>query len=260
MPTFLSSKKIDPAIEDLMLEAREFVCLVSPYIGLDDHAMMTLRHASRNDIKITFLCRSSDRNAKDNIKNWRAIDAIRNVNIYELSNLHAKIYLNEKTAILATKNIYERQDHVCNFEAAISFSKKMASDREMYEQLYQFVNLIFEDKGFEPFYKEAGKVKNPVRSTVVSDGIDRERIRYPKEGYCIICGRKIPYDGSKPMCPECYSKGLFNSTPGHCHRCGTTSCGTMSLNSPFCYDCYNKDLEEGCSLQTPGGNNYQRFW
>lgn len=256
MPTFLTSKKIDPAIDDLMIEAKEFVCLVSPYIGLDDHAMINLRKASRNDVKITFLCRASDRKAKENIKDWRTLDAIRNVNIFELSNLHAKIYMNEQTAILATKNIYERQDHICNFEAAISFSKKKASDREMYDQLFQFVSLIFEDKDFEPFYKAKVNERKSVRRTPVREELKPDDIKYPKEGFCIICGTQIPYDGSRPMCHDCFSRGEFDASPGHCHRCGSTSYGTMSLNAPFCRDCYYNDLSEGCSLQTHAGNRY----
>ena len=91
----------------LMSNASERITFVAPYIGLWEHFKSKLGEASRRKIEISFLTRDSE---EERVPRKRPIQDLarlkaHGVDVIEVPNLHAKIYMNERTVLLSSMNI-----------------------------------------------------------------------------------------------------------------------------------------------------------
>ena len=63
----------------------------------------------------------------------------------------------------------------------------------------------------------------------------------PKEGTCIRCGNKIPYNEYRPLCDACYQTwtqfGNIDYIERFCHKCGNEFENLISYRQPLCKKC-----------------------
>ncbi|MBR9847751.1 MAG: hypothetical protein GYB35_17400, partial [Algicola sp.] len=110
MSTFLTGKKLEEAIDNIIWEANEILLLVSPFIKLDNHFKELFKQHVYNDklhIIIVF-----GKNEKKVSKSFSREDfdffkKFPKVSIIYASKLHGKYYGNEKKGVVTSINLYD---------------------------------------------------------------------------------------------------------------------------------------------------------
>jgi phosphatidylserine/phosphatidylglycerophosphate/cardiolipin synthase-like enzyme len=202
MANFLTTNAISHRIEEIILQAKDRIILISPYLKIPDLILERLKDAAKRDIKITIIYGKNKLTATEEQK----VFALNNTTIYYFENLHAKCYFNGQNMIITSMNIHE-------------YSEK--NNREMGILL----NTSDDFHVFNYAYKEA--------MSIFKHAIKQEK------GYCIRCLKLLKLNSSKPFCFGCYySEKYKNKCLGtHCHQCGKTT--ESSLTNPICSRCKN---------------------
>lgn len=102
---FIPPLEIASKIMTLIVEAEKELILVSPYVNINHWEKMkrSLQIALNKDIDLQFFLRENADNE---------ISALKNLGIYPIyiKDLHAKVYINDKYAIVTSQNIIEYSD------------------------------------------------------------------------------------------------------------------------------------------------------
>jgi phosphatidylserine/phosphatidylglycerophosphate/cardiolipin synthase-like enzyme len=192
------------------------------------------------DIRILY---RSDKDGKLNDKDSDFLfKQLRNANVYSLDNLHAKCYLNENTAIIASMNLYQHSEQN-NWEMGVKIDK--AGDPALYDDVYQHIMLLINaSTKHEKKLINFGNIMS--QASYVGSKLKKVgKIAMTNSCYCIRCGKSIDYNKDKPLCPSCFkswSRYMDKSyAEKYCHYCGKVN--KTSFNKPFCMDCY-KELNQ----------------
>lgn len=246
MAKFLTTTGISHELEELIKNAKERVILVSPYLKLVDKLRMHLEDKDRLKLEIRIIYGKADLQPDEVAK----LEQLKELKISFLKNLHAKCYMSEDRAILASMNLYEfSQQH--NEEMGILVTAtddpKLFSDiKDEVQRLIrtaQSVNISVQ--------KLPPEVPPPVAASESPKSTPSERkkavVRTPSPveeaefGHCIRCSDVIPYDTERPYCDKDYKAWAKWKNPvyedKHCHGCGTEHKATMS--KPLCRGCYH---------------------
>ncbi len=231
---FLTTKGIAAGIEKIILNAKEYIIIISPYVKVDKTYIDRLRDADRKGIFILIVFGKKEMRdfEKDKFRGFR------NLEVFFLENLHAKCYMNESTAIITSMNLYgyseehnrEMGIEILNDDNADLFkdilgetdSIKRAAERWTFSQ----------DNGHKSFFS-------------FDEESDRLADEWPDFGYCIRCGEKINFNPYYPLCDECYQVwSQFSNVEyqeNYCHRCGREVWGSrepqVDYAHPLCTDC-----------------------
>ncbi len=102
---FIAPLEIASKIMTLIVEAEKELILVSPYVKINDWDKMkkSLSKAVNNGVTITFIARQ---NTNDDLTLLKAL----NINPILIEDLHAKVYINDKYAIVTSQNITQYSD------------------------------------------------------------------------------------------------------------------------------------------------------
>lgn len=102
---FIAPLEIASKIMTLIVEAEKELILVSPYININDWDKMknSLSKAVNKGVKITFITRANANN------DYTPLKALK-INPILIKDLHAKVYINEKYAIVTSQNIIHYSD------------------------------------------------------------------------------------------------------------------------------------------------------
>lgn len=221
-PFFELSKLID--------EAHQFLLLVSPYICFTPGQLRKLYSASKRGVEITIVFRYFESSEDAQIRSSFLDETFDfpNIKIIACPDLHAKIYANEKAAILTSRNLYERKEG-SSIEVGVHFTK--IDDPQMYLKLLELAKEISEFDECE----------------IIVDNINllrrRRYYRTPQWGYCIRCRDKIVFNPNRPYCLTCYNDWLSldggnkSIKERFCHRCGMRK-GDIWCSHPQDRDCY----------------------
>ena len=135
MADFLNIDWDSPELSEIICQSREFLFLISPYIDFTSDQLNQLRAAGRRGVKITIVFRYFEtyEDAKEKTTFIDDTFELPNIRIVSCQDLHAKIYLNEKKAILTSRNLYERKTG-CSIEVGVLFDKY--KDAGMYIELH----------------------------------------------------------------------------------------------------------------------------
>lgn len=101
MARFLTTKGIAFFFEDLFKSSEEYVYVVSPYLKLDPLLEERIIESAQSGLKITLIYGKDEGQIgiiKDEIRN--------NIEILYYENLHAKLYVNEKHALITSMNLH----------------------------------------------------------------------------------------------------------------------------------------------------------
>jgi len=228
MAEFLTTSGTSHHIENIIMNAKKKLYLVSPYLQISRILFERLNDASVRGVEIKIIY------GKDELKQseTKLLAGLKNVKLYYLHNLHAKCYFNETQMVITSMNMYE-------------FSEK--NNREMGVLIDAARDTVL----FQKAADETGSIMKSAKIVELSL-VESKNYNEPsgygtikkadKVGYCIRCESRIPYNPGKPYCPECFTIWVQYQNPEFlenvCHACGEFV--STSMESPLCYSCFFK--------------------
>jgi hypothetical protein len=261
---FLPTKQIIETINELICEAENFCCFVSPYIEFPDEIVENI--ISQDNNMYVIIVYGKRELSDDQLDKLYEISQNKDVGIFYLENLHAKCYLNEQRMIVSSMNLYETS--FSNVEMGVLLDKKF--DPAYYDGVLEIVNsirlannMIFDqsskyielvENNMEPIKNDDDPFENYLKSTpkVVESFRRFESNPQPKLfqklGYCIRCRVCVPYESinldsildQKTLCDNCYRVWVkyenYKYTENYCYHCGNKT--ETSKAKPLCYGCY----------------------
>lgn len=137
MPEIITTSGISHGIEKIISESQEFIILITPFLKIPKPLYTRLVSVNNRGIVITIVYGKTDllKKQKDQL------NELKNCRILYQENLHAKVYLNEKTAIISSMNLYDFSQ-INNTELGIVFTKH--TDYDIFNQTYNEVDLIID--------------------------------------------------------------------------------------------------------------------
>jgi hypothetical protein len=271
MAKFLTSSKLNSAIEDIFENANSLIVLISPYIKLHDRYISVLKSKAKSpEIKIIVVFGKNEDNVSKSLKK-EDLDFfvnLPNIEIRYEKRLHAKYYANEGAGLLTSMNLYSySQDN--NIEAGILTGTTILGgltgdsvDLDAYnyfERVIEQSELIFrKEPRFES--KLLNLSKKYIDSQITANNLDNffkldsrgiENVITQKpsvsskssstiqtsNGYCIRSGKAIPFNPKMPLCDEAYVNWLkFKNEEypeKYCHFSGEPSKGETSFSKPI---------------------------
>jgi phosphatidylserine/phosphatidylglycerophosphate/cardiolipin synthase-like enzyme len=241
MVEFLDTNAISSELSKMILDSKERLYLVSPYLQMSDKIKILIQQTEKLSpkIDIKLLYRSEkDSELNDNDMDF-LLKKLDNANIYYLDNLHAKCYLNENTAIITSMNLY-RHSQENNWEMGIKIEK--STDPVIYEEISRHVSLLF--NAGKRYEKKLINFSNIIsQASIVGTKIKKVGKKVISDScYCIRCSKSIDYDKDKPLCSGCFkSWSRYMDKSYHekyCHYCGKVN--KTSFSKPFCMNCYKE--------------------
>jgi phosphatidylserine/phosphatidylglycerophosphate/cardiolipin synthase-like enzyme len=234
-----STATITSEIEKLINESNgEKLVLITPYLRIARQFKSCIQDQVNFKTNISVVVRAGESHDPADINFLQELK----INLYTHENLHAKCYLNHKTAIITSMNLYE-YSQLNNTELGVIITKE--GDPKLYEQINETVKKIIRNsKEFEFEIKKVDKTKVlPQTSEKKAKDIPPRKESITQDfGYCIRCGEKTIFNPIKPLCDKCYPIWAKNSNPAYpekfCHVCGKSS--KQSYEKPVCYSCYKK--------------------
>lgn len=103
MAEFLTTNGTSYNIENIIIEAKNRLVLISPYLQLSKTFYERLKDATNRNVKVTIVYGKDE--LKPNEKN--SLAELKNVELKYFQNLHAKCYLNESKMVITSMNMYE---------------------------------------------------------------------------------------------------------------------------------------------------------
>lgn len=232
-----------PQIYLVMSSANDRIFFVTPYIGLWEHLKSKIEEVMRRKIEVFFLIRSFDDEKVPRKKPVQDLAWLREqgVKVVEVPNLHAKIYMNERTILLSSMNI--TQPSVNNSH---EFAMMLRGETDAISVREYVLNLIARHGLPEWSYSAGQQATHKLSSLVRKLGaIQVERLaptQTVKAGACIRCGRAIDFNPRRPLCDECYPKWAKykneNYAEKRCHSCGREE--ETTFRRPLCPACYSQ--------------------
>ena len=103
MPQFLTTSGTSHLIEDIIIKAKAELVLITPYLKLSRILFERLTEANRRGVRIRLVYGKSELHPSEK----HQLDALSNLELLYLENLHAKCYLNENVLVVSSMNLYE---------------------------------------------------------------------------------------------------------------------------------------------------------
>lgn len=226
MAEFLTTKGVAHRLEQIIMNAHEWLLIISPYLKMHQRIKALLEDRARREIPIVVVYGKKELQPEE--KDWLRAISIRTK---YLQHLHAKCYLNENEALLTSMNLYEFSE-VNNHEMGIVVSREQETD--LYRSIYDEAGRIIR-AGVASEEDMGGSGKNVPRE-IHGDA--------PEEGFCIRCGSGLPASPLRPYCKRCYKAWKqmedpeYEDVETYCHICGSEHAAT--LLKPACRSCYGK--------------------
>jgi len=235
MAEFLTTTGISYNLEELIKNSDEKLFLVSPYLQIAGSLKHLIEERDLRKIDIRVVYRKDN---KINAEDMSFLQELTSVKISACENLHAKCYLNENTAIIASMNLYQYSQQN-NREMGIKVEKE--NDPDLYNDIFKEVMVILQTSQQPEFSVKKLEKDAPIGSKKVPTKVTKKHQKKDM-GFCIRCGKDLKFNPEKPLCYKCFkSWGKYNNpeyTEKFCHACGNEHSSTVA--KPVCYACYKK--------------------
>lgn len=237
MAQFLTTNGTSYNIENIIIEAKTKLVLVSPYLQISKTFYERLKDASNRNVSIKIIY------GKDELKpnEHNSLAELKKVELYFFENLHAKCYFNETKMVITSMNMYEFSEKN-NREMGVLIDKE--EDKELFERAVTETLSIIKSAEQLPLRR----TERPIYQAAKKEFDSYKGAKYQQvlRGYCIRCASRIDYDPTKPYCGSCYSTWSQFGNPDYqetvCHRCGQYE--ATSMNKPQDYRCYSEWQKE----------------
>lgn len=243
MAVFLNSEQINVTLIEMINNADDVLCFVSPYIKLHDRIKDAMRLKIKNGkLKIIIVFGKNEADASKSLskEDFDFLTKFPNVKICYEKNLHAKYYTSEDMSIITSMNLHQFSQNN-NIEAGILMFpkgalKKLASvvtetenlDKNAWDYFHGVIRNseaifekepVYETKMFglhkeythskitidssEQFFNNHSVTTNSKR--VASSAQNNSFVSYNRHmGYCIRTGDPIPFDLNMPMSEKAF--------------------------------------------------------
>jgi hypothetical protein len=261
MTKFLTGRKLEEKLTDIIWEAKQHVVIMSPFIKLDEHvkSIFDKIKASHEVYLILLFGKNEGYKQKSfNKSDFEYFKEFKNIAILYHKDLHAKHYCNEKGALITSLNLYD-YSMVNNIEYGVYFTKNILNPAEkLFDETFEFTDeLIFEKSDLvflkRPQYKKKmlGLSKTYQDSAILYDisesffkgrkyeekklnDFDYEKFSDLDRVYDVKPKRKDLNKGDKSSDEK---RNDSNSHKGFCIRCKTKI--KYDTERPYCWDCYS---------------------
>jgi len=186
MAEFLTTNGTSFQIENIIIEAREELILISPYLQISKTFYERIKDASERKVRITIVYGKDE--LKPNERN--SLADLQNVSLHFFENLHAKCYFNEECMVITSMNMYEFSEKN-NREMGILIRKE--DDPKIFHKAKDEAASILKSS-------EIILLKKAERRLTAEKKSEKDKESLPDRGYCIRCGERIPYNVGKPLC------------------------------------------------------------
>ena len=146
MAEFLTTNGTSYNIENIIIDAKGRLILISPYLQLSKTFYERLKDASNRNVRVTIVYGKDE--LKPNEKN--SLAELKNVELKFFQNLHAKCYLNETKMVITSMNMYEFSEKT-NREMGVLIDSKQ--DKELFDKAVAEVKSILESSESVPLQK-----------------------------------------------------------------------------------------------------------
>lgn len=223
----LVNHQISPAIVDLIMEAREKVVLVSPYLNPWTHLMQQLDTACQRGVVVELYFRHDK---KEDYKELTKELSRYGIDLFAVQFLHSKIYANEKSCLLTSMNLHDFSASNSEEFALRIEEPGIVAEVHRYVEDLRTRSVSARDSVFGSMVKAGAKAVAGKIANALSSG-----------GSCIRCGTKIEFNPVKPLCGKCFSSWNKHQdttyTEKVCHDCGKPA--STSMARPLCRSCYS---------------------
>ena len=240
MAEFLTTNGTSYHIENIIIEAKTKLVLVSPYLQISKTFYERLKDASNKNVAIKIIYGKDE--LKPNEKN--SLAELKNVELFYFQNLHAKCYLNESKMVITSMNMYEFSEKT-NREMGVLIDRNI--DKDLFEKAVAETLSILQSA--EPVQLKKSERQTMPQIKPATNGFTKPKYQKQLRGYCIRCETRIDYNPDKPYCPDCFSVWAQFENPDYlenvCHRCGEY--GETSMDKPQdkeCYSLWKKEQKE----------------
>jgi len=227
----LKKYQISSYLLELIDNAEEKVVLITPYVNVWGHLTQTIESALKRKVRIELYHRYYERDSKTSVDYdlETSLGALQKMGVhcYEVKNLHTKLYLSEKSAIMTSMNLYEHSSKE-NEEIAL-----YTEDEELVKDFHSNYKDL-QSRSEENKLDIVGKILNKVDDILEKD-----------KSCCIRCEATIDYNLKRPMCLNCFNDWKkdtkYDNVEKFCHSCETKAPTTIKV--PICVKC-KKDFEK----------------
>lgn len=209
----------------------ETVYLVTPYVKLDTRIKEAIEEAIQNKVEVIVLMRANADHSIDDV-HWLLKQR---VIVKQLENLHAKVYVSQKLAVIASMNLHTYSGSESK-ECGIKLS-----DPTTISQLRDHIDKKWKTPADDVDFLSAGK--SQIKSTtVVSAPAAKSKTTEKAKGFCIRCAKPKTFNPTYPLCDDCYKEWAKYKNDAYkeknCHRCGKPS--DTSVAKPLCLTCFKE--------------------
>lgn len=232
MAEFLTTNGTSYNIENIIIDAKSKLILVSPYLQISKTFYERLKDASNKGVAIKIIYGKDE--LKPNERN--SLADLKSVELFYFENLHAKCYFNENKMVITSMNMYEFSEKN-NREMGVLIDR--IKDKDLFDKAVSETHSILQSSEQIPLRKAARQIQNDWTKT--ENGKSKSNYKKQVRGYCIRCEGRINYDPGKPYCSDCFSIWAqfenYDYQENVCHRCGEYELTTMA--KPQCYNCFD---------------------
>lgn len=235
--------QIPEKIIEIIKNSSDFCFLVTPYFKPWTILEREFEKAAKNNKKIIFIFRDEN----DSINRFSYLNDDYDFDLIFVERLHAKLYLNEKEALLTSMNLYESSKDN-NYEIGY-YLQGIATAKNLKKQvieddILQGNHYILKGR----YFRELEEKENTEQQRKEQQELKKEELRQQKikEGFCIRCGTKIRFDRERPFCYECFQIWNTFQNPNYperfCHECGRKNGDffNITFSKPICEECFRR--------------------
>tara|TARA_R110001583_G_scaffold33438_4_gene112938 strand:- start:30794 stop:31648 length:855 start_codon:yes stop_codon:yes gene_type:complete len=157
MAKFLTTVGNSYYIEQIIINSKNTLTLVTPYLKLSRNLIERLSDADKEGVRITLIYGKNELALQER----KNLFSLENIEIYFCENLHAKCYYNENSMIITSMNLYEFSERN-NREMGLLIEKNL--DLEIYNDTLKEVESIQNSSELKKAFSDQGaSVKNQMK-------------------------------------------------------------------------------------------------
>lgn len=185
---FLDTKQVRIAPEELVVSAERRLILVTAFVDFKKRANFwrDVGVTAKRGVEVMLYVRDDENNLRK-AEEERSFFDYPHLDAFRVPNLHAKIYFNERMAVVGSVNLV-----AASFEQSIEFGVRVPIGHSLYESSQRF--------GEDHVHPFSEPLFGPRSTASPSSKAPAERRRYSDRDACYRCGRTGHW-GS-----ECYAR------------------------------------------------------